>query len=767
MNKKWFHFGLCFAAGFIFLLSFYSKVLQSPNHFLFSSEDDGIKNYFTFSSFISNNFSNTNFEGFNYPYGESIIYTDGHPLLGVLFKNLKSTFPFLDEKSIGIINFLMLFSFILGILFLYLIFCRLKIPPTFSCIAAFGIMVLAPQLFRMGGHFALSYSFFLPLTIYLLLKFSQSSTVFNGVLVGINSIVWFFIHAYLGMIASSFVLIYLFFDFFFIKNKTSILFKLSFSFLPILAFYGITKAFDIHQNRPNNPYGFFEYYADLDTIILPNHPPLQSFLLKFLPNFTQTWEGWSYLGFGSLLFVPILLFLGFKKRFLKPIYWKRNHTNMVLFFFSAFLLLLFSFGIPFRFGLEKLLDYFPVLKQFRAIGRFAWPFYFVFNMIVYYGCFQIISNRFNQKITLLAFIFIATTQLIEGIPYHQSMSKKISVSSNSFDWNQLQKEEQELFNKIEANKYQAIIPLPYYMKGTENYDREATSKVYFISMIASYHLNIPLTNSYLTRTSLPESMNNLQLIAPSFYPKFIKKDIPNKKPFLLLFTKEQLKNDETNLLNRSKFLFENNNIAFYEIEYNSLFKHTVEDELKQITNQLNNLKKIDNYYTTDSLAFFYENFSTLLTTKKSELFIEKTDTNFIDRISISNAKTEDKFVASIWLKRENPYFGQDDLNSLKFVLLEKNEKGVLINKMEEVVSSSSYLMHNWTRCEMLFSLTDNKNSIELYIIGNQKNEKKIEVSNLFIHKSSVSYFQIIDSNQSKITSINKNNHFLINGLVEL
>tara|TARA_B110000046_G_scaffold108222_1_gene115591 strand:+ start:44962 stop:45285 length:324 start_codon:yes stop_codon:yes gene_type:complete len=103
----------------VFMLCFYGKAVLSSNNYLFSGNGDGIKNYFTHAYQIKNNESLTNFEGFNYPYGENFLYTDGHLLLISILKPLHSIFPGIPIYSIGILNSLMLISFLISALVLF------------------------------------------------------------------------------------------------------------------------------------------------------------------------------------------------------------------------------------------------------------------------------------------------------------------------------------------------------------------------------------------------------------------------------------------------------------------------------------------------------------------------------------------------------------------------------------------------------------------------------------------------------------------------
>ena len=189
-NHSLFRF-ITLLGAFAFILSFYSKAILSPNSYLFNSNGDGVKNYFTYAYHIKNNESFTNFEGFNYPYGENFLYTDGHPLLISILKPIHSVFPGVSNYSIGILNSLMLLSLLISALVLFQLLRELKISAFLAMLGAWAILVLAPQIFRIEGHFALSYSFVIPLCFLWLIKYTlkESSgkyliylTVFNSAL---------------------------------------------------------------------------------------------------------------------------------------------------------------------------------------------------------------------------------------------------------------------------------------------------------------------------------------------------------------------------------------------------------------------------------------------------------------------------------------------------------------------------------------------------------------------------------------------------------
>ncbi len=101
------------------------------------------------------------------------MYTDCHPAMAFFLKITTSIFPSLSHYTIGILNLTLLLSLVLTSLLLYLIFKKIGISQLIATLGAFSIMVLSPQLFRLTGHLSLSYSFFIPLTIYLILLFEE------------------------------------------------------------------------------------------------------------------------------------------------------------------------------------------------------------------------------------------------------------------------------------------------------------------------------------------------------------------------------------------------------------------------------------------------------------------------------------------------------------------------------------------------------------------------------------------------------------------
>ena len=98
----------------------YISVVLKPNTTMFGNENDGLKNYYTFSYFVNyNKPTDVILSGMNYPFGEHIVFTDNIPILASLGSFLNQLGLPIAENTVGIINFLLL----VNVLFSIIIIC--------------------------------------------------------------------------------------------------------------------------------------------------------------------------------------------------------------------------------------------------------------------------------------------------------------------------------------------------------------------------------------------------------------------------------------------------------------------------------------------------------------------------------------------------------------------------------------------------------------------------------------------------------------------
>ena len=118
---------VCFIFSLIYLSIFYHGALFHSNKYLFYNEGDAIKNYYNYAWHIKNDKSFTQLNGTSYPFGENIFMEDSMPLLSNVLKVFSKIIPGTTQYSIGILNFLLLFSLAIGSVFVYLILAHFRV----------------------------------------------------------------------------------------------------------------------------------------------------------------------------------------------------------------------------------------------------------------------------------------------------------------------------------------------------------------------------------------------------------------------------------------------------------------------------------------------------------------------------------------------------------------------------------------------------------------------------------------------------------------
>lgn len=750
------------ALGFLFIFFFYGKIILHPNDYMFSTKGDGIKNYYTYADQITHGKDLMNFEGMNFPFGENILYTDCHPIFTVKLQALGQYFPFVKTHSIGILNFLLILGILLTLWVLYELLLELKFNRWLSLLFAFGITLLAPQIFRIGGHFALSYSVAIPLSWWLYLRSNRGLWKWFTLLF-FNNLFWLFIHAYLGIIVLVFLLMMVVFASVIRKfrpAKPSILVKQFASILlPIFIFLAITKLSDTHHGRTDNPSGFLLYNAELDDVFLPHSPPLRPLLDQLTHGVIKLqWEAWGYVGIvNTLLLLALLLMLviSIKKiqtrNQLKKLF---NNQPLVVGLMASVVVLIFALGIPFR-QFPVLLDYFSVVKQFRATGRFVWPFYFaytIFGAYVIQAIFNYFVDQKKKKTGIGLLILVLTINLVEGLPYHINTSNNISQNVNLFDQNQLDNSTKNALQAIHPQDYQAIISLPFFYQGSESFSRPRQDQAVTNSMVVSYHTGLPMVNANLTRTSVWESKNIVQLITPNYYPKAIKKDLPNKKPFLILYTKGKITPYEQLMLSKGTPIFENEKIELLSLNYDRLFEDessNIHDHFEAILPQLT---KKDGFYVTDSTAFiYYQDYENTLSDttfrgKGSYRGIKK-GKNTLAEFPPSTFEKDQEYHLSIWM-----YNGEKDALNLWFRLMVEEYDPIkdqwytttFFPEQAEVINE------DWSLVEGSFKIRNPRNQIAIVTKGKENSKAKFHADDLLIRSKNVEIYRYEDQYTNRL-----------------
>jgi hypothetical protein len=777
-KKSLIGFAILLALIVSFLFGFYGKVILHPNSYLFSSQGDGIKNYYTYAWYIKNNKSLGNFEGMNYPYGENILYTDCHPLPSVLMKATASVFPGISGYSIGILNFFMLLSIAITAILLYLLFRQLRIQYLLSILGAMGITILSPQIFRFGGHYALSYSFFIPLTLYLLVLYENKGKRRGRLfLLSLSILLLYYIHAYLGMISATLVFTY---GMVCLAGRWLKERKLSFSqgsgliwaaVVPVVFFYVFVKYTDMHSGRTTNPWGILEGYADLSTVFLPVYSPLDFIKTALFPKLVQNWEGWSYIGLAAIaglifyLLISVISSVRSKKLKLNDAWIDHNMIRNL--FIASLIILAFAMFIPFRFHLQKLINYFDIIKQFRAIGRFAWVFYFISNIMLVYMLNVAFHKLVAKKKAVAGYILMVAVPLLlifEGTGYHKTMASEITKSPNLFDNAQNSSVFRQDIKFLSPQSYQAILPFPFFCIGSGNYGVEPNNRLAELAFLYSYHLKLPLIASFLSHTSIRESKNMMQLLASNFYSKNYQIDLSSKKPFLLLCLNGKTSRAENEYIKKAMPLITHEEYSLYEINPEVFFRNTAFEEMQAFANKKDSLFAKNGFLVSDTSQYFsFTDFAKAgcpISFSGNNGCLTDVQRGYHTLFSVKHTalSLHKKYTVRFWMYNDGENYGQDRLAGWIFF---QKHKGSSVEWLDPITSgSSSHEINNkWSMVELSFDHADPEADYDLILKCNDIAEQTFYIDELLFYDNDLLIYRL-DANKQN-TTLFKNNHRIV------
>jgi hypothetical protein len=565
----------------LILILIFGRVLQNPNNYVFSNDGDAIKSYYNFTWYLRYD-SGIRHDAVNYPYGDHLQYMNSHPLYVQFIKFIDSHITQVAKLGVGILNFTMIISLLLAAPFLFLILRRFALPSWYAVIMSLVILFLSPQLNRMAGHFEMVYAFFIPLYWYLLLRWDEEKRYWLwGTLLIVTALAGGFTSAYYVTFFFVFSLAYLLVQLW--VNRMNLhsfyrkgLYLLTIAVLPILIVKGLVTLTDWVDDRPDNPWGFFIFHSNIWSIFLPDHSSLWELLGSGI-DMSFNWEGRAFVGLPATLLVLSLGYylvyslLSWKKPDYR-IFFPNKRLNAWL--ISAFLVLLISMCVPFKWNLQFLVDLIPSLSQFRCLGRFSWIFYYVFTVYSAY-IFYTLFRRMKQKGlglpgSIVLFIVIGFWTSNAAINIKRS-------TAGIFNNNEVLMYDDEIYLEkftragVDPHQFQAILFLPFTNTSGDKLLHPRGHTAFVEAMKCSHHTGLPLIQSFSPRLSFQQALSSIQLLADTSIYKIRTEDM-NDKPVLLVMTKEELKGPEYRLKEMSEIFFEDDKLILASLPLNAFNK---------------------------------------------------------------------------------------------------------------------------------------------------------------------------------------------------
>lgn len=581
---------------------------------------DGLKAYTNIEYHAKHDSSFTYFEGMNYPYGDHISAAVVQPLISNSLKLLHDLGWDISRYTFVVVNMSLLLGLLLGAYFMYRCFRKLELPVWLAVLGGISLAFFSPQLHRWASHYGLAHIEVFPILFYLLMRLEEEQRLGTSFWIMVVVLVFSLIHFYYFAILAMTLSLY-FFVGFLRKPTLQRLLRYALHFglqigLPLVFFYWWMWAGDAIDDRSGRPWGFFHYHAIWESVVSNYKMPHFKWIdEQLIPIQRGSYEGRAYVGLVGVIGFLALVVRWVRSSFRQPLVrvggaFQPFLNKMLL---AAFVLLLLSFGYPFTIpGMEWLLDYTGPFRQFRSVGRFNWPFFYILNLAVLAELWHWAKER-EWRLGVLG----AALLLLFFETYHHAT--QVNLELDKLKWFA----EGERFTDIDGidyNDFQAVLPVPYFNIGSDQYWYDAPGNLLTHTLVLGVQTGLPTTGAALTRTSRRQAFNQLQLATAPYKRPAILEDFPNEKPLLLLVSKAQFEKERdkyAHLLEEVYLLYENEEFALYRMPLRS-FQTRIDNRVRTIEHRLRsdslNLQQLEGFISNQPKpTFAYRSFDTLST----------------------------------------------------------------------------------------------------------------------------------------------------------
>lgn len=507
---------------------------------------DGSKNFFTFL-YHSMYGKGIWFDGMNYPYGEHIVYVDGQPILSVTIAYLRDMVHFTLQDIVAILHLMMVFSFFLAIVYTYKILRAFGVVQVLAIIFAGFIITLSPQVFRVFGHFGLSYFCVIPMIFLWTIRYHRVGHWQYPLYIFVAGLIASFLHPYFGAVvliwAGFYMVGYYIFNKDTLKKKLRHLVPLFISVISVFISIKLLVALtDPATDRPITPIGVLSNGTTGEDVFFSHLSPIWRFINENIYGIELRIlnEGYAYIGFVTSIVLLLLVISVIRKRIVRkkaePMP-SRNHFEPVWLFIGIAALLL-GMGVPFVWHMEWLLDYITVFKQFRSLGRFSWIFYYVITVFAAVKINDWFLNTWVNK-KVLAISGLAACVLLSGIDsfgYFAYARDRAGAAPGNYtafffndNWTQLLSK-----HGYKTDSFQALLLLPFYHVGTEKFTLNPNQDwALTLAMRASIEMHLPIVDAMMSRSSWTQAAAQARLLGGPMTNKPILE--ASTKPFLLIY----------------------------------------------------------------------------------------------------------------------------------------------------------------------------------------------------------------------------------------
>ncbi len=512
-------------------------ILTEPGHVAYHGGADPWKNVYTPSYHALHDKAWVRTDAFNYPLGEHIVFADGQPLLSGIMRLIG-----IQEvpTAVAVVQLGPWIGAWLGAILLAALFVRLGQPMGLAMATGLGIALLSPQLLRVSGHFGLSYVFVLPALLHALLSWTGH---FRWKWVGVLALlIVAFGQLHLYHVAIGTLLVGLYFGWSLPHQARAIKGRIVLQGLSLLvAIYAMTWLLVEWpwpiSDRPPAPHGILAAITRIEDVFIDRELAWWRWFNGHVTKIKSPGspEGFGYVGIYGGLFAAgaalALLWLGARKAYASLVHKRRqaaapdrpalfseqpaqqllwlwgtdvssrdrHFLNGIL--FAGFVSGLLAIGLPFSIpAIGDVGESIGFLRQFRALGRFIWIWYYVLLIAAYMWAYL----RFWRKPDL-RWLAIGCTMLLllEGT----SHLRHIGTNPYPLPWGERAERWLAAIGPIED--YQAVLPVPYFHEGGETFNAPLGQADFSVSTQVSLLTGLPSLAVAMSRQSNAATFDRL------------------------------------------------------------------------------------------------------------------------------------------------------------------------------------------------------------------------------------------------------------------
>ncbi|MFI5172391.1 MAG: hypothetical protein ACHQFW_08370, partial [Chitinophagales bacterium] len=572
-----------------------------PYAYMYYNEGDGLKNYFTLVSYISQPAYDgmLHYTAMQYPFGDYIYFTDNSPLIAFLMRLFSLYVVDISDQAIFIIHCIVFLNVLIAPVVIWKILRKFTDNGWILVAGCLLLSWISPQFLRIfGGTYNLSFSIFFFLAILFAIQITEAVNEKNRRKF-IKNYIWLlvliiaasFIHLYyIVLLAIPLAAFFTFYSLVYLKQikyKTtgalSGLFSIFFCIFCVLLIIRTTDAYselrlDVPEGRnlaewETNYYTLFKSDIEVNT--------LSFFGGKMEHNLESTCFLGNFFLYGVSILLIYIIYLRFKKH--RNFNFSKSDQKILILFLVSGLISYFSscgdsvlvfnlFKVENIFNpLHYIKRIYPPTEHFRFTGRiniwFYYSFQFMFLIIAAKGINFIRRENIKQAV-YITFSCILLVEIGDNVK-----AVRTAVDPNFFNEAALSE-----IPEVKADEFQAILPIPFYHVGSENYDY--TIDEYNSWGRYSFQLQLktglPLISSKLSRTP--------PLFAQHSFSIFLNKspdqallDKMNGKPVLVIYNSKVVHHSDRfpasevietgpDIIERynMEYLFSDKNVSYYK-----------------------------------------------------------------------------------------------------------------------------------------------------------------------------------------------------------